>query len=203
MAGLGPGRAMARSRIHNILGQALTRSRPTTPYQCVFCQHRTPAPRHFSVSSIRRDAGQNGERGPFRSRLRTALQRTKVQWYPIPVGLGIGFLGFAQLYRRHQHQQREKLRQEEEDEVDSEGKGGKPKRRKRIRPSGPWYKDSLSRSLSLIVGTDSSPVRQVQVMSTLPLKAVSRIWGRFNELQIPYYLRVPGFKLYSWIFGVK
>jgi hypothetical protein len=45
--------------------------------------------------------------------------------------------------------------------------------------------------------------RQVQVMSTLPLKALSRIWGRFNELTIPYYLRVPGFKLYSFIFGVK
>ncbi|MCJ1394103.1 phosphatidylserine decarboxylase 1 [Xylographa bjoerkii] len=45
--------------------------------------------------------------------------------------------------------------------------------------------------------------RQVQVMSTLPLKAISRVWGRFNELQIPYYLRVPGFKLYSWIFGVN
>lgn len=45
--------------------------------------------------------------------------------------------------------------------------------------------------------------RQVQVMSTLPLKAISRLWGRFNELTIPYYLRVPGFKLYSWVFGVK
>jgi len=45
--------------------------------------------------------------------------------------------------------------------------------------------------------------RQVQAMSTLPLKAISRIWGRFNELEIPYYLRVPGFRLYSWIFGVK
>ncbi|KHJ31477.1 putative phosphatidylserine decarboxylase [Erysiphe necator] len=44
---------------------------------------------------------------------------------------------------------------------------------------------------------------QVQVMSTLPLKAISRIWGRFNELEIPYYLRVPGFKLYSYIFGVN
>lgn len=51
-------------------------------------------------------------------------------------------------------------------------------------------------------GIDSHD-RQVQVMSTLPLKAVSRVWGRFNELEIPYYLRVPGFKLYSWIFGVK
>lgn len=40
-------------------------------------------------------------------------------------------------------------------------------------------------------------------MSTLPLKAISRVWGKFNELEIPYYLRVPGFKLYSWIFGVK
>ena len=45
--------------------------------------------------------------------------------------------------------------------------------------------------------------RQVQVMSTLPLKAMSRLWGKFNELEIPYYLRVPGFKLYSWVFGVK
>jgi phosphatidylserine decarboxylase len=43
----------------------------------------------------------------------------------------------------------------------------------------------------------------VQVMSTLPLKALSRVWGRFNELHIPYYLRVPGFKLYGWIFGVN
>ena len=41
------------------------------------------------------------------------------------------------------------------------------------------------------------------MLSTLPLKAISRWWGRFNELEIPYYLRVPGFKLYSWIFGVK
>ena len=40
-------------------------------------------------------------------------------------------------------------------------------------------------------------------MSTLPLKAMSRVWGRFNELSIPYYLRVPGFKLYSWVFGVN
>jgi phosphatidylserine decarboxylase len=40
-------------------------------------------------------------------------------------------------------------------------------------------------------------------MSTLPLKAISRLWGKFNELTIPYYLRVPCFKLYSWAFGVK
>ena len=58
----------------------------------------------------------------------------------------------------------------------------RPHKRERIRPSDPW---------------------QVQIMSTLPLKAISRLWGRLNELQIPYYLRVPGFRLYGWIFGVS
>lgn len=59
---------------------------------------------------------------------------------------------------------------------------GQQKQRPKARPEGPW---------------------QVQVMSTLPLKAISRLWGRFNELTIPYSLRVPGFKLYSFIFGVN
>ena len=40
-------------------------------------------------------------------------------------------------------------------------------------------------------------------MSTLPLKAMSRLWGRFNELTLPTFLRVPGFKLYSFVFGVN
>ena len=40
-------------------------------------------------------------------------------------------------------------------------------------------------------------------MSTLPLKFLSRLWGKFNEMEIPYYLRVPGFKLYGFIFGVN
>lgn len=58
----------------------------------------------------------------------------------------------------------------------------------------PWH--FLARDANL-------SIRQIQVMSTLPLKAISRLWGQFNELTIPYYLRVPGFKLYSFIFGVK
>lgn len=117
---------------------------------------------------------QNNDR--FGSRLRGALRDTKVKWYPIPVGLGIGFLGLVQFYKT---QAREKERLEKEA---SEFEGGRPKRRPRIRPDGPW---------------------QVQIMSTLPLKAMSRLWGKFNELTIPYYLRVPGFKLYSFIFGVN
>ncbi|KAI9735376.1 MAG: phosphatidylserine decarboxylase 1 [Claussenomyces sp. TS43310] len=152
------------------------------------CQER--ASRRFSSSP--RSHRQSDGRESFGTRLRRALGETKIKWYPIPVGLGIGFLGLLQAYRVNE---REKIRQREEDENDaylkSVGSGnggeerdseGRPKRRKRIRPTGPW---------------------QVQVMSTLPLKAMSRLWGRFNELQIPYYLRVPGFKLYSFIFGVS
>ncbi|KAI0881111.1 phosphatidylserine decarboxylase [Annulohypoxylon maeteangense] len=117
---------------------------------------------------------QQNER--FSSRLRTALRDTKVTWYHIPVGLGIGFLGLVQFYKT---QAREKERIEREAAGED---GTRPKKRARIRPDGPW---------------------QVQVMSTLPLKAMSRLWGKFNELTIPYYLRVPGFKLYAFIFGAN
>ncbi|KAF2756822.1 phosphatidylserine decarboxylase [Pseudovirgaria hyperparasitica] len=150
-------------------------------------RHRYSLPRSRSFSSSPRGCiqQQQNPRGSFRSRLRSALGQTKVEWKPIPVGLGIGFLGLLQLYRV---QAREKRRIEEEEvrtqerEDDESEKHGCPKKRKRIRPSGPW---------------------QVQIMSTLPLKALSRLWGRFNELTIPYYLRVPGFRLYSFIFGVN
>jgi phosphatidylserine decarboxylase len=75
---------------------------------------------------------------------------------------------------------------------------GRPRRRPRIKPTGPWFvSQAVFQDLSL------TNYRQIQVMSTLPLKAMSRLWGKFNELEIPYYLRIPGFKLYSWVFGVK
>jgi len=67
------------------------------------------------------------------------LGKTEIKWYPIPVGLGIGFLGVLQFYRS---QQREKRRQEEATaRLGGEygGEPGKPKKRERIRPSGPWY----------------------------------------------------------------
>ncbi|KAA8651502.1 hypothetical protein EYZ11_002724 [Aspergillus tanneri] len=117
-------------------------------------------------------------KGFFGSRLRFALRNTKVEWYPIPVALGIGLLGLLQFYK-YQRAERERLEREAEEES---FEFSKPPPRHRIRPSGPW---------------------QVQIMSTLPLKAISRLWGRFNELELPYYLRVPGFKLYSWVFGVN
>jgi phosphatidylserine decarboxylase len=68
--------------------------------------------------------------------LNAALKSTKIEWKPIPIGLGIGFLGLVQFYRV---QQREQRRQEEERNGYGSGPdGGKPKKRERIRPSGPW-----------------------------------------------------------------
>ena len=122
----------------------------TVAYTCPSCFHIRPATRHFAASARRSEQARQHDRASFGSRLRTALRNTKVEWYPIPVGLGIGFLGFAQLYRV---QQREKIRQEEQEEDDhvassdsngDGGEGGRPKRRKRIRPSGPWLAKSSS-----------------------------------------------------------
>ncbi|ODV95241.1 hypothetical protein PACTADRAFT_49990 [Pachysolen tannophilus NRRL Y-2460] len=39
--------------------------------------------------------------------------------------------------------------------------------------------------------------------STLPLKSISRLWGKFNDVELPIWLRVPGYKFYSMLFGVN
>ncbi|KAL1953229.1 hypothetical protein VTO42DRAFT_3371 [Malbranchea cinnamomea] len=139
-----------------------------------------PSRRPFSLSRPLRKESQQDRRpdgqqkdGSFWSKLGPALEKTKIEWYTIPVGLGIAFLGFNQFW---------KARKAEKERQERESIDGEIPPRQRIRPSGPW---------------------QVQIMSTLPLKALSRLWGRFNEIELPYFLRVPGFKLYSWIFGVN
>ncbi|KAH7406829.1 phosphatidylserine decarboxylase-domain-containing protein [Phaeosphaeria sp. MPI-PUGE-AT-0046c] len=148
------------------------------------CHARITAPsRTFSSSRTAFDQQNFHRKESFRSRLNSALKNTKIKWEPIPIALGVGFLGAFQLYRI---QRREKhtdagANKDLPGEVSVDPQG-RPKKRERIRPSGPW---------------------SVQVMSTLPLKALSRLWGRFNEIDIPYYFRVPGFKLYSFVFGVN
>ncbi|KAJ5365696.1 hypothetical protein N7517_008582 [Penicillium concentricum] len=117
--------------------------------------------------------------GGFGSRLGFALRNTKVEWYPIPVGLGIGLLGLLSFYKSQRAERNRLARDAAGDEWED---GKRPPRRPRISLSGPWH---------------------IQIMSTLPLKAMSRLWGQFNEIELPYYLRVPGFKLYSWAFGVN
>ncbi|KAF8863846.1 phosphatidylserine decarboxylase-like protein proenzyme [Acephala macrosclerotiorum] len=173
----------ARPRI--VQSQALPRFlRSPSQSSCIYRCHN---PQLFSLSArLYRRKPEYKE--SFGTRLRRALGETKIKWYSIPVGLGIGFLGLVQFLRINEREHTRRREEELEDDgyvkiVGGDGEqGGRPKRRERIRPTGPW---------------------QVQVMSTLPLKAMSRLWGKFNELEIPYYLRVPGFKLYSFIFGVN
>ena len=118
---------------------------PITPSQTKhLCRCQTP--RGFSSSArLYRQKPEYNE--SFGTRLRRALGETKIKWYPIPVGVGIGFLGLLQFYRINE---REKARRQEEWEDDaylkSKGEGdghngleGRPKRRERIRPTGPWF----------------------------------------------------------------
>ncbi|CAG8502658.1 2243_t:CDS:2 [Cetraspora pellucida] len=42
---------------------------------------------------------------------------------------------------------------------------------------------------------------QVHVLDTLPLRALSRLWGKINnEYNLPVWMREPFYKFYSWIF---
>ncbi|PKS11655.1 hypothetical protein jhhlp_001806 [Lomentospora prolificans] len=145
------------------------------------------------LSLRRRRVPQAQHRGLHQSRQRpqNTSQGSKVQWFSIPVSVGIGVVGFLHLYKGYKSnsngeegsaKQLEQQEKAERQEIQEEAGTRRPKKRPRIRPDGPW---------------------QVRVMSTLPLKAISRLWGWFNELTIPYYLRAPGFKLYSYFFGVN
>lgn len=150
---------------------------PVSKRVCARCTSSHLRSARRTPNSVRSFASNSGKRPRFSQRLGEALRNSKVQWYQIPVGLGIGFLGLVQFYKVSSRES-EKQRKLENGEFEE----GTPSKRPRVKLEGPW---------------------QVRVMSTLPLKAMSRLWGKFNELTIPYYLRVPGFKLYSFIFGVK
>jgi phosphatidylserine decarboxylase len=39
--------------------------------------------------------------------------------------------------------------------------------------------------------------------STLPLKAISRLWGQVNSINLPVWVRSPSYRIYSAIFGVR
>ncbi|KAK0674055.1 phosphatidylserine decarboxylase-domain-containing protein [Cercophora samala] len=140
-------------------------------------QHLSQASTRRAHSTYRHGQRLFGQRSfsqqSHRPKADSKVNDSKIRWYPIPVGLGVGFLGLVQFYKVYS---REKEPQENGEPEK------KPKKRPRVRPDGPW---------------------QVQIMSTLPLKAMSRLWGKFNELVIPYHLRSPGFRLYSWFFGVN
>ena len=62
--------------------------------------------------------------------MREALSKTKIEWYPIPIGLGIGYLAFNHF--------RKIASKKYDDDGVNEGVEN-VERKKRIRPDGPWY----------------------------------------------------------------
>lgn len=107
------------------------------PRRAGYLAGQTRSLRKPSVSSTRSFATNSGKRPRFSQRLGEALRNTKIQWYQIPVGLGIGFLGLVQFYKVSAREQ-EKQKEIEE--------GKRPKPRARIRPDGPWY-EPIEKSL--------------------------------------------------------
>ena len=91
--------------------------------------------RRTFVASRSQQNQQHHRKQSFRSRLRASLGATKIEWRPIPVGLGIAFLGGWHLYRV-QAQARERAREEVE--------GEQPHKRGKAKISGPWCVAFLS-----------------------------------------------------------
>ena len=141
---------MATSRYRSsLLARLPTSSSSTRPvqsrYTCVFCQH-PPLRRRPPFSSRSYSQTSRPDNGPFRTRLRTALRRTNLEWRPIPITLGIAFLGAVQFYRVRK---REQAREDEEQE-ERKQQSHKPAKRKRIRPSGPWSVQQYQSALIIV-----------------------------------------------------
>jgi phosphatidylserine decarboxylase len=110
--------------------------------------------------------------GKFWTRLRRAFNATKIEWYPIPIGLGVAYIAFAHLRKMSQRNPPAPPEEVSKNIKDS----------KDVKVHGPW---------------------QFYVLSTLPLRSISRLWGKFNAIELPVFMRAPGYKLYSWIFGCR
>lgn len=135
--------ATARSIFRCPFDRAPERLSMSRNFRCLLSRQTRSTTHHFATSArLGNTNGSAQNKGPFRSRLRTALRNTKVDWAPIPVGLGVAFLGAVQFYRVRERER--KRREEDYLESDSDGESkvedrSRPKKRKRIRPSGPWY----------------------------------------------------------------
>lgn len=57
--------------------------------------------------------------------------------------------------------------------------------------------------LILLGKIELTPLAQVHVIGALPLRSISRLYGLVNSYELPVWFRVPGYKFYSWVFGVN
>lgn len=95
----------------------------------------------------------------------------KIIWYPIPIGLGIAFLGIFQLYKVNRRE-RERRRRIEAGLIPGDPEWA---------PIDlPWY---------------------VHLYAMLPLRSMSRLWGYVNSVTLPVPLREPLYLTYSRAFG--
>lgn len=102
---------------------------------------------------IRRRRGQEPSRrevhNQSRQNPRNPREQKGIQWFSIPLSLGVGVVGMVHLYKSYRtssspdkEEERERIsRGEEKNErkemLDEDGTR-RPKRRPRIRPDGPW-----------------------------------------------------------------
>jgi hypothetical protein len=103
------------------LAPTAIRRAPTCLYRRTYFQRAQPAAQR---ALGRRPFSQQAPKRPKPS--------GKIEWYPIPIGLGIGFLGLVQFYKVYS-------REQEKESGESGEPGQRPKKRPRIRPEGPWY----------------------------------------------------------------
>ncbi|ORY03386.1 phosphatidylserine decarboxylase [Basidiobolus meristosporus CBS 931.73] len=131
-----------------------------SPLLRAFKSHSVLTPsRKFHYTASRYGASQNF------ATLRKKIKDTPIEWAPIPVGLGLAYIGF-----QHYTHVRER-------EAQKQAEIGEHRAPVVV---GPW---------------------QVHVFGALPLKALSRLFGSFNGVTLPVWLREPGYKFYSWVFG--
>lgn len=83
----------------------------------------------YSQRPFSSSTGGGGKRPRFSQRLGEALRNSKVTWYQIPIGVGIGFLGLVQFYKVSSREKQERAQEED---------GDRPQKRPRVRPGGPW-----------------------------------------------------------------
>ncbi|KTW27405.1 phosphatidylserine decarboxylase [Pneumocystis carinii B80] len=94
---------------------------------------------------------------------------TKIQWYSIPLTVGIVYVVFVHYRNVRKKYKTEDVLEENDRRVSDD-----------IHVCGFW---------------------QFYILRSLPLKALSRIWGKCSEITLPIWMRVPAFKFYAWVFG--
>jgi len=112
----------------------------------------------------------------YLNRLKIRLKNTKTNWKPIPVWIGASLLGLL-AYLKKQDSNHPPSAHHDTTNNSLEKGTTRP-----VKIEGPW---------------------QVHVLGALPLRSISRLYGLLNSYTLPIWFRVPGYKLYSWIFGVN